>query len=148
MSKFRIPFTLGHLVLSSRLFQVPEVSSIKQASSSSSGTISEQNLEQHVPGCILLVAFKPSSHLAHAELLTSFVEAWPTTKRPPGPDRMNRGRARDYYYLHKRKRGWRSLSRSSLCILAGLSFSIGNLFNGTSIRILVAGASLSQDCGS
>lgn len=142
MSKFLIPFTLGHLVLSSRLFHV---ASTLQPMRNSSAIIVEQNLARFVPGCISLGHIQPrlypvGTHAVLLLLLRSIGS--PGRLKATEPDRMKSGRAHGYHYLDKTERGW-PLSRSSLCILPLFPFSIGNLFRTSRVRtILVTGASL------
>lgn len=126
MSKFLIPFTLGHLVLSSRLFHV---ASTLQPMRNSSAIIVEQNLARFVPGCISLGHIQPrlypvGTHAVLLLLLRSIGS--PGRLKATEPDRMKSGRAHGYHYLDKTERGW-PLSRSSLRILPLFPFSIGNL---------------------
>lgn len=127
MSKFLIPFTLGHLVLSSRLFHV---ASTLQPMRNSSAIIVEQNLARFVPGCISLGHIQPrlypvGTHAVLLLLLRSIGS--PGRLKATEAGRMKSGRARGYHYLDKTERGW-PLSRSSLRILPLFPFSIGNLF--------------------
>lgn len=93
MSKFLIPFTLGHLVLSSRLFHV---ASTLQPMRNSSAIIVEQNLARFVPGCISLGHIQPrlypvGTHAVLLLLLRSIGS--PGRLKATEPDRMKSGRA-------------------------------------------------------
>ncbi|KYN19086.1 hypothetical protein ALC57_08576, partial [Trachymyrmex cornetzi] len=126
MSKLRIPFTFGHLVLSSRLFQTLSASPMRNP------MISSNPERRLVPGCIFTVhsdsahnkRYKLIGWIAHdvSPRLSGLAQRLKATYIP----NVRRTDAR-LMTITRTKRGW-PLSRSSLCILAVPSFSIGNLF--------------------
>lgn len=131
MSKLRMPFTFGHLVLSSRLFQTPPEASTRRPTSSA--IVTQQNPKRRlVLRCIFAMHSDPVHEHARTSKLRSRHGLFSTVE-------TTKGHVRTYVRAHEEwmrlmtitirtKRGW-PLSRSSLCILAALSFSIGNLFH-------------------
>ncbi|KYM92239.1 hypothetical protein ALC53_01302 [Atta colombica] len=126
MSKLRIPFTFGHLVLSSRLFQTLPASPMRNP------MISSNPERRLVPGCIFTV-HSDSAHNKRYKLI-----GWIARDVSPRLSGLAQQLEATYIPNVRRtdarlmtitwtKRGW-PLSRSSLCILAVPSFSIGNLF--------------------
>lgn len=101
-----MPFTLGHLVLSSRLFHVAVVQSIKHRNNSNI-IVGEQNLSSLVPGSILSrshSSFYPFEHTRRVFLLLRSIDS-PGRLKATESVRMKSGRAHDYHYLHKLRRG-------------------------------------------